>query len=117
GDATAVAQAESRALELAAGLALPATLGLIVLAEPIVRLLFEHGAFTANDTASTTRAVVWLALGLPAQVLFKALAPAFFARDNTITPLVSVLKGIVFTLATAFLFGHFFGPEGIAAGI
>jgi putative peptidoglycan lipid II flippase len=117
GDATAVAHAQSRAIEFAAGLALPATLGLIVLAEPIVRLLFEHGAFTANDTAATSRALVWLALGLPAQVLFKALAPAFFARENTATPLVSVLKGIVFALATAFLFGHFFGVEGIAAGI
>jgi putative peptidoglycan lipid II flippase len=117
GDATAVAHAESRALELAAALALPAALGLIVLAEPIVRLLFEHGAFTASDTAATARALVWLALGLPAQVLFKALAPAFFARENTATPLVSVLKGIVFALATSFLFGHFFGVEGIAAGI
>jgi putative peptidoglycan lipid II flippase len=117
GDATAVAHAESRAIEFAAGLALPATLGLIVLAEPIVRLLFEHGAFTTGDTAATARALVWLALGLPAQVLFKALAPAFFARENTATPLVSVLKGIVFALATAFLFGHFFGVEGIAAGI
>jgi putative peptidoglycan lipid II flippase len=117
GDAVAVAHAESRALELAAGLALPATLGLIVLAEPIVRLLFEHGAFTASDTAATARALVWLALGLPAQVLFKALAPAFFARENTATPLISVLKGIVFALATTFLFGHFFGVEGIAAGI
>jgi putative peptidoglycan lipid II flippase len=117
GDAAAVARAESRALELAASLALPATLGLIVLAEPIVRLLFEHGAFTASDTAATARALVWLALGLPAQVLFKALAPAFFARENTATPLVSVLKGIVFALATAFLFGHFFGVEGVAAGI
>ena len=44
----AVAHAESRGLELAVGLALPATLGLIVLSEPIVRLLFEHGAFTAD---------------------------------------------------------------------
>jgi putative peptidoglycan lipid II flippase len=117
GDATAVSHAESRALELAAGLALPATLGLIVLAEPIVRLLFEHGAFTASDTAATARALMWLALGLPAQVLFKALVPAFFARENTATPLVSVLKGIVFALVTALLFGHYFGAEGIAAGI
>src|SRR5262249_46185609 len=117
GDATAVAHAESRAIEFAAALALPAALGLIVLAEPIVRLLFEHGAFTASDTVATARALVWLALGLPAQVLFKALAPAFFARENTATPLISVLKGIVFTLATAFLFGHFFGVEGIAAGV
>ena len=50
-DRAAVAHAESRGLELAVGLALPATLGLIVLSEPIVRLLFEHGAFTADDTA------------------------------------------------------------------
>jgi putative peptidoglycan lipid II flippase len=117
GDAAAVSHAESRALELAAGLALPATLGLIVLAEPIVRLLFEHGAFTARDTASTARVLMWLSLGLPAQVLFKALAPAFFARENTATPLFAVLKGILLALATAFLFGHFFGAEGIAAGV
>ena len=55
-DHAAVAHAESRGLELAVGLALPATLGLIVLSEPIVRLLFEHGAFTAADTAATARA-------------------------------------------------------------
>jgi putative peptidoglycan lipid II flippase len=117
GDAAAVSHAESRALELAAGLALPATLGLIALAEPIVRLLFEHGAFTAGDTAATARVLMWLSLGLPAQVLFKALAPAFFARENTATPLIAVLKGILLALATAFLFGHLFGAEGIAAGI
>jgi putative peptidoglycan lipid II flippase len=117
GDAAAVAHAESRALELAASLALPATLGLIVLAEPIVRLLFEHGAFTASDTAATARALVWLALGLPAQVLFKALAPAFFARENTASPLVAVLKGILLAAATAFVLGHWSGTEGIAAGI
>ena len=51
-DRAAVAHAESRGLELAVGLALPATLGLMVLSEPIVRLLFEHGAFTADDTKS-----------------------------------------------------------------
>ncbi|MGQ0682974.1 murein biosynthesis integral membrane protein MurJ [Bradyrhizobium sp.] len=117
GDAAAVAHAQSRAIELAAGLALPATLGLMVLAEPIVRLLFEHGAFTAGDATATARALTWLALGLPAQVLFKALAPAFFARGNTATPLLAVLKGILLALATAYLFGRFFGAEGIAAGI
>jgi putative peptidoglycan lipid II flippase len=116
-DRTAIAHAESRAIELAAGLALPATLGLLVLSEPIVRMLFEHGAFTAVDTAATARALAWLSLGLPAHVLFKSLAPAFFARENTTTPLVSVLKGILLATAAAFLFGHLFGPEGIAAAI
>ncbi|MGY4456869.1 putative peptidoglycan lipid II flippase [Bradyrhizobium sp. LB13.1] len=83
GDRDAVAHAESRALELATGLALPATLGLIVLAKPIVRMLFEHGAFGAEDSAATARALMWLALGLPAHVLIKALSPAFYARGDT----------------------------------
>src|ERR1700716_1488742 len=67
-DRTAVAHAESRGLELAVGLALPATLGLIVFSEPIVRMLFEHGVFTAADTAATAQELMMLALGLPAQV-------------------------------------------------
>jgi putative peptidoglycan lipid II flippase len=117
GDKETVAHAESRALELAAGLALPAMLGLIVLSEPIVRLLFEHGAFTAADTASTAQALIWLALGLPAHVLVKTLSPAFFAREDTWTPLLATLKGLVFAIALALLLGHFRGVAGIAIGL
>jgi len=116
-DHTAVAHAESRGLELAVGLALPATLGLIVLSEPIVRLLFEHGAFTAADTKATARALIWLTLALPAHVLVKALSPAFFAREDTMTPLLSTLKGIVLAVAAAFLLGHWYGGDGIAAAV
>jgi putative peptidoglycan lipid II flippase len=116
-DRNAIAHAESRALELAAGLALPAMLGLIVLSEPIVRLLFEHGAFTAADSTSTARALVWLALGLPAHVLVKALSPAFFAREDTWTPLLATLKGFVFAIALALLLGHYLGVSGIAIGL
>jgi putative peptidoglycan lipid II flippase len=116
-DATAVAHAESRGLELAVGLALPAMLGLIVLREPIVRLLFEHGVFTALDTAATAQALMWLALALPAHVLVKALSPAFFARDDTLTPLFAALKGIAVAIALALLLDRLFGPSGIAAGI
>ena len=117
GDRDAVAHAESRALELATGLALPATLGLIVLAEPIVRLLFEHGAFTASDTASTAHALMWLALGLPAHVLIKALSPAFYARSDTMTPLLATAKGFVVAVVLAVLLGQYFGAAGIAASI
>jgi putative peptidoglycan lipid II flippase len=109
--------AQSRALELALGLALPATLGLIVLSEPIVRMLFEHGAFTAIDTTATARALMWLALGLPAHVLVKALSPAFFARDDTLTPLWATLKGLAVAVVAAFVFGRLFGVAGIAASI
>jgi putative peptidoglycan lipid II flippase len=117
GDRDAVAHAESRALELATGLALPATLGLIVLAEPIVRLLFEHGAFGADDRTATAHALMWLALGLPAHVLIKALSPAYYARSDTMTPLMATAKGFVVAIALAVLLGHYFGATGIAASI
>ncbi|TMK44213.1 MAG: murein biosynthesis integral membrane protein MurJ [Alphaproteobacteria bacterium] len=116
-DVRAVANAESRALELATGLALPATLGLMVLSAPIVRLLFEHGAFTALDTTATAQALMWLALALPAHVLVKSLSPAFFAREDTLAPLAAMLTGLAVALALAVVLGHFFGATGIAASI
>ena len=60
---------------------------------------------------------MWLALGLPAHVLVKALSPAFFAREDTMTPLLATLKGLVVAIVLAFLLGHLFGAGGIAAGI
>jgi putative peptidoglycan lipid II flippase len=116
-DHAAVAHGQSRALELATGLALPATLGLMVLAEPIARLLFQHGAFTAADTVATARALIWLALALPAHVLVKALSPAFFARHDTRTPLWATLKGFAVAIISALVLGRLFGAEGIAASI
>jgi putative peptidoglycan lipid II flippase len=113
----AVTHAESRALELATGLALPATLGLIVLAEPIVRLLFEHGAFGAGDSVATAHALTWLALSLPAHVLIKALSPTFYARSDTMTPLLATAKGFMVAVVLAVLLGHLFGASGIAASI
>jgi putative peptidoglycan lipid II flippase len=117
GDRIAAAHAESRGLELAVGLALPAMLGLIVLSEPLVRMLFEHGLFTAADTVGTAHALMLLALALPAHVLVKALAPAFFSRDDTSTPLTATLKGFAVAIVLGIVLGHVYGASGIAAGI
>jgi putative peptidoglycan lipid II flippase len=116
-DHASMAHAESRGLELAVGLALPATLGLVALSGPIVRMLFEHGLFTSADSEGTARALIWLALGLPAHVLVKALSPAFFARDDTHTPLWATLKAIIVAIAAALVLGRLFGASGIAASI
>jgi putative peptidoglycan lipid II flippase len=116
-DRTAMLRAESRGLELAIGLALPATLGLIVLSEPIVRMLFEHGAFAAADTVATAHALMWLSLGLPAHVLVKALSPAFFARDDTWTPMVAALNGLAVAIVLAVVLGRLFGADGIAISV
>ncbi|MGJ4931058.1 murein biosynthesis integral membrane protein MurJ [Bradyrhizobium sp. HKCCYLS2038] len=117
GDSEALADVQSRGLELTIGLALPASLGLIILNEPVVRLLFEHGAFTRADAMATAQVLSWLAAALPAQVLTKALQPAFFAREDTRTPLHATLIGCATAIALAFLLAQPFGAAGIAAGL
>ena len=116
-DQSATIHAQSRGLELATGLALPAALGLIALSEPVVRLLFQHGAFVASDTTGTAQALAWLALALPAQVLTKATSPAFFARGDTVTPLWATLKGLAVTIVVAVMLDRSFGVRGISVAI
>jgi putative peptidoglycan lipid II flippase len=117
GDRALMTHAESRGLELAFGLALPATLGLIALSRLVVQVLFEHGAFIAADTAATAHALVWLSLGLPAHVLTKTLSPAFFARHDTATPLLATLVGFLVAIVLALALAQSFGASGIAASI
>lgn len=96
----------SRAIEVALLLTLPAAVALIVSAEPIIRALFERGAFTAADTVATAGALAAFSLGLPAYVLIKVLAPAFFAREDTKTPVkVAILCVISNVLLILVLIG------------
>lgn len=78
----------SRALELGLFLTLPAAVALVMIAHPVIQVLFERGAFDAADTAATAGALAAFSVGLPAYVLIKVLAPAFFAREDTRTPVV-----------------------------
>ncbi|MEO6394497.1 MAG: murein biosynthesis integral membrane protein MurJ [Devosia sp.] len=79
-------KAQSQSLLIAMFLSLPAATALIALAFPIVRVLFERGAFTALDTQETADTLIWFAAGLPAYVLVRVLQPGFFAREDTRTP-------------------------------
>lgn len=67
-------------------LILPATIGLFVLAHPIVALLFERGAFTSTDTTATALALRCYLIGLPFAAIDQPLVFAFYARKNTLTP-------------------------------
>lgn len=67
-------------------LILPATIGLFVLARPIVALLFEHGAFTSTDTFWTATALQFYLIGLPFAAIDQPLVFAFYARKNTLAP-------------------------------
>lgn len=87
GNQAAVMDSQNRSLEFAMMLTLPAALALAVMPTEIVRVLFERGAFNAADTASTAGVLQIFALGLPAFVLIKVFSPAYFAREDTKTPM------------------------------
>jgi putative peptidoglycan lipid II flippase len=90
-------------LRLVLILILPATLGLLVLAEPIVALLFQHGRFTAHDTFWTAWALRYYLVGLVFAAVDWPLNYAFYARQDTLTPaLVGVLAaGVYLAVALA----------------
>lgn len=77
---------QNRALELALFLSLPAAVALMVIAQPIISVMYERGAFTAADTTATFHTLMAFAVGLPAFILVKILAPAFYANQDTRTP-------------------------------
>lgn len=101
---------QDKAIEYGALLSFPAAVALIVLAEPIVNILFQHGKFTATDTLQTAAAVIAYSVGLPVYVLVKALSPNFFARGDTKTPvkysIVVFTCNIIFILILMQFFGH-----------
>ncbi|MCK5768876.1 murein biosynthesis integral membrane protein MurJ [Algiphilus sp.] len=75
------------ALRLVLLLGIPAALGLLVLAEPIVATLFHHNAFTERDVAMTAAALVAYAFAFIGFSLVKVFIPAFYARQDTVQPL------------------------------
>jgi putative peptidoglycan lipid II flippase len=95
-------------LRLAITLILPATVGLFVLAYPIIRLLFEHGAFTAVDTVITSLALRLYLIGLPFAAVDLLLVYAFYARQDTLTPaLIGLLSLVLYMVVAVALFPNF----------
>lgn len=94
---------QNQSLLAAMLLSLPAAAALIAMAEPIVRVLFERGAFDALATAQTAEALVAFSTGLPAYVLIRILQPGFFAREDTITPTIFAAISVVANIALSLL--------------
>src|SRR3990172_3511686 len=87
---------------------------LFLAAEPIMRVLFERGAFTAVDTKATAAMLAALALGLPAYVLIKVLHPSFFAREDTKTPMIFAGISMAANIVLSFTLFMALGATGIA---
>jgi putative peptidoglycan lipid II flippase len=103
-----VMDSQNRALEFALFLTLPAAVALAVIAAPIIRVLYERGAFSPEATDATAWALAAFAWGLPAFVLQKVFQPAYFAREDTKTPMrfatVNLLVNAAGSIVLFFLF-------------
>jgi putative peptidoglycan lipid II flippase len=76
-------------------ISVPAALGLMLLSQPLVATLFQHGRFTAFDTRMTALSVFGLSFGLPAFALVKVVLPAFYARQDTKTPVRAGVSSLI----------------------
>lgn len=85
-------------------ISLPAMLALVLLAKPIIATLFMHGQFFARDVAMTALSLSALSIGLPAFALVKVLAPAFYSRQDTKTPVRAGIVAMVANMAMNLLF-------------
>jgi putative peptidoglycan lipid II flippase len=108
GNHEGVLDSQNRSLEFAMLLTVPAAVALAVVPIPIVKVLFERGAFTAADTANTAAVLSVFALGLPAFVMIKVFSPAYFAREDTKTPMryatISLIANTLGSIGLFFLF-------------
>jgi putative peptidoglycan lipid II flippase len=116
GDTAAMRRTVSRGLSLMLMLNLPATLGLIVLATPIVRLLFEHGHFLPSDTAATAGALRLYALGLIGYSAVRIASPTFYAIGESRTPAIVSVAAIAVNVIASVALVRTIGFRGLALG-
>ena len=118
GEEQAAMETQNRGIELALFLTLPATVAFLVVAEPIVRGLFQYGRFTPEDAMRCGWALSAFSIGLPSYVLVKVLTPGYYARGDTKTPvrfaMVSIVINIVGNLAMIPTLGHIGPPLATA---
>jgi putative peptidoglycan lipid II flippase len=103
-------------LKLVAFLTLPATAGLVALREPIVALLYEHGRFTAHDTARTADVLAAYAVGLYAYASVKVLAPAYYALQAPRLPLYASLLAVGCNIVANLALYRTMAAPGLALG-
>lgn len=113
-------QTLSSSLKLVFLLTLPSACGLIVLGQPIISLIYEHGGkFTAADTNMTALALAGYAVGLTGYAAIKVLSPAFYALDDAKTPMIIALCSIAVNALASYGFrqvldNYGYGHVGVA---
>jgi len=116
GNTSEFRSALAHSIRLVLLLTIPAAIGLIILAEPIIRLIYEHGRFTPESTMQTAGALRFYAIGLAGYSADKVLAPAFYALNKRYVPMFVTLTSIAinFSLNWVFTFYLHWGHRGLA---
>jgi putative peptidoglycan lipid II flippase len=103
-----------QSLQLVWFVILPSMVGLIVLREPIVALLFEHGAFGSDSARLTAYALLWYSTGLWAYAALRILLAVFYALQDAYRPLMAAAAGVLLNLAAGLTLMPAMGHGGIA---
>ena len=104
----------NRGIEFALLLTIPGAAALLVIAEPIIVVLFQRGEFDAVVSTATAHALMAYAVGLPAYVLVKVLGPGFFAREDTTTPVKIAIVCVAVNVVLNLTLIHWLAHVGIA---
>ena len=109
-----LAQSYRKGMRLILVINVPAAVGLAVLAEPLVRVLFQRGAFVASDTALMLPVLAVYALGLPFFSFVNLALKAFYARKDTVTPVRAALLSFVINIGLSLALMRPLGTVGLA---
>lgn len=116
GDLRGVRDTVSRGLRMMLMLNVPATIGLIVLAEPIVALIYERGRFLPADTTATAAALMFYAPGLIGYSAVKIASPTFYSMRDSRTPVTISVLSVGLNLVLNLILVQVLGFRGLALG-
>ena len=115
-DAAGVRATLAEGLSLMFVLNVPATVGLIVLSQPIVRVIFERRAFLPSDTAATAAALQFYAVGLLGYSIVRIASPTFYALGDSRTPVAISVASVAVNAILNVVLARFLGYRGLALG-
>jgi putative peptidoglycan lipid II flippase len=113
GESAVLRHTLTTALSLTLFLALPATIGLMLLGQPLIALLFEGGKFTSASTALVAWALTWYAVGLVGHSVVEVVTRAFFALKDTRTPVLIGVGAMMLNVIFSLTFTGLFASQGM----
>ncbi len=104
----------SSSLNLVFLMTLPSACGLVILGEPIIRLLYSRGAFSESDVPMTAYALAGYSIGLTGYAAIKILSPAFYALDDAKTPMIIAICSIAVNAVACYFFRNWLSNFGVS---